>query len=689
MSDPICRVQNPYPKNVVKLVKNLPHQEMTNESFKKYMTKSEYGADSFFKTYYQLACQLGLYFIDDKQIFHPRFQRDITEKEALNYLMLWFSRYYVPNPYTRGFIALQKPILVEDSLYEYTKVNGSTKDILNVCKDIFKEDIGNPDIFINAINSFSKKIKISDRKIKLQDFGGVDMESNNNRDDKKAFFDTFNSDSKDTLIPYSFNRIVFGAPGTGKSFELNKDAETYFKTEIAENEENKVQFEIEASSGDNAKCFAIGYNHSNYLKDKTQKDLRSKYRCSNPSANSIVQGIKAKSIESKFGFYSNDTDHARIQEEINKIGKDESQAGFGIIGRHYAEYFGDRTYKEIFDDFDLNKNSSNAYWIKMGMTSLDYSDDVKGADQLERYERVTFHPNYSYAQFVGTYKPVSENGEIKYSYVPGPFIRILVKSLKYKKNFLLLIEEINRANVAAVFGDVFQLLDRDSSGRSQYSIDLSEDLKKYLSEKEGINLQGDKLYIPNNMYIWATMNSADQGVMPMDAAFKRRWDFEYLGINENQDKINKIQLPFPKKADDGTVKYVLYNWNKPRIEINRILQNQHVNEDKLLGPFFISKSVLDKYNGVTKEETCKEFTKLFKSKVLMYIFEDAAKMRSSEVFELKKDNKILEKPLFSDVYDEFDSIGLHIFKGININPEKSSEEPEEFALVAQNVPGNN
>ena len=515
------------------------------------------------------------------------------------------------------------------------------------------------------------------------------MESNNNRDDKKAFFDTFNSDSKDTLIPYSFNRIVFGAPGTGKSFELNKDAETYFKTEIAENEENKVQFEIEASSGDNAKCFAIGYNHSNYLKDKTQKDLRSKYRCSNPSANSIVQGIKAKSIESKFGFYSNDTDHARIQEEINKIGKDESQAGFGIIGRHYAEYFGDRTYKEIFDDFDLNKNSSNAYWIKMGMTSLDYSDDVKGADQLERYERVTFHPNYSYAQFVGTYKPVSENGEIKYSYVPGPFIRILVKSLKYKKNFLLLIEEINRANVAAVFGDVFQLLDRDSSGRSQYSIDLSEDLKKYLSEKEGINLQGDKLYIPNNMYIWATMNSADQGVMPMDAAFKRRWDFEYLGINENQDKINKIQLPFPKKADDGTVKYVLYNWNKLRIEINRILQNQHVNEDKLLGPFFISKSVLDKYNGVTKEETCKEFTKLFKSKVLMYIFEDAAKMRSSEVFELKKDNKILEKPLFSDVYDEFDSIGLHIFKGININPEKSSEEPEEFALVAQNVPGNN
>ena len=82
MSDPICRVQNPYPKNVVKLVKNLPHQEMTNESFKKYMTKSEYGADSFFKTYYQLACQLGLYFIDDKQIFHPRFQRDITEKEG-------------------------------------------------------------------------------------------------------------------------------------------------------------------------------------------------------------------------------------------------------------------------------------------------------------------------------------------------------------------------------------------------------------------------------------------------------------------------------------------------------------------------------------------------------------------------------------------------------------------------------
>ena len=86
----------------------------------------------------------------------------------------------------------------------------------------------------------------------------------------------------------------------------------------------------------------------------------------------------------------------------------------------------------------------------------------------------------------------------------------------------LIIEEINRADAASVFGDVFQLLDRDEEGKSVYSISASEDIKKYL---EGEDISSGKLSIPSNMYIWATMNSADQGVYPMDTAFKRRWDF--------------------------------------------------------------------------------------------------------------------------------------------------------------------
>lgn len=94
------------------------------------------------------------------------------------------------------------------------------------------------------------------------------------------------------------------------------------------------------------------------------------------------------------------------------------------------------------------------------------------------YERVTFHPDYSYANFVGTYKPVPENSSITYKYVPGPFMRILKKALNNPNEpYLLVIEEINRANVAAVFGDVFQLLDRNEENISEYDIATSEDMK--------------------------------------------------------------------------------------------------------------------------------------------------------------------------------------------------------------------
>lgn len=133
------------------------------------------------------------------------------------------------------------------------------------------------------------------------------------------------------------------------------------------------------------------------------------------------------------------------------------------------------------------------------------------------YERVTFHPDYSYSQFVGTYKPVMGADEkIRYDFVPGPFMRVYVEALKSGRTenpqpHLLLIEEINRAKVAAVFGDVFQLLDRDDDGVSEYEIQASEDIRKYLAKQLGGTPDNyQKIRIPNNMFIWSTMNSADQ-----------------------------------------------------------------------------------------------------------------------------------------------------------------------------------
>lgn len=223
-------------------------------------------------------------------------------------------------------------------------------------------------------------------------------------------------------------------------------------------------------------------------------------------------------------------------------------------------------------------------------------------------ERVTFHPEYSYYDFVGSYKPVMEgvgkDERIKYRFVPGPFAIILKQALKHPYgNYLLVIEEINRARVAAVFGDMFQLLDRKENGESEYGITPSEELRKYLELP-----QGEKVVLPGNLYLWATMNSADQGVYPMDTAFKRRWSFEYLGIDNSEDKLEG------KHAE---------TWKRLRRGINQLLQQADINEDKQMGPFFLNKKELN---------VDEAFKSSFMSKVLMYLYEDAARHKRNQVF---------------------------------------------------------
>ena len=171
MGDPIARVQNPFPSNIAEFVRNLPHKEMTNDEFRIYMNNCKWGGNAFFRTYYQLACQVGLYYIDEKSIYHPRFIRNISDEEAAEYLKKWFSRYYVPNPYTRGFDLLEKPVVVEYSIYEYLKEEKKDNSIGKVCEEVFKESIGNPDIFINTINRYSSLIRVQDNRFYIKEGG--------------------------------------------------------------------------------------------------------------------------------------------------------------------------------------------------------------------------------------------------------------------------------------------------------------------------------------------------------------------------------------------------------------------------------------------------------------------------------------------------------------------------------------
>jgi predicted transport protein len=277
--------------------------------------------------------------------------------------------------------------------------------------------------------------------------------------------------------------------------------------------------------------------------------------------------------------------------------------------------------------------------------------------------RVTFYPGYSYQQFIGTYKPTpiyksfddsvygvhkSYNSDkeehpfnkeplIDYSFVPGPFITLLVKAIKAIEhktncNFMLIIEEINRANVASVFGDVFQLLDRDKEDQSEYYIRFNPDVEKYLKDElKEVKIDFEKIKIPKNLFIWATMNNADQGVMPLDSAFKRRWSFEYINIDKFKDKL------FDNKNNPWLIKFggKCYVWNELRTRINERLKGK-VNEDKLLGPFFMSQRELSDPDSVL-------------NKLLLYLREDVVRHQYELLF-----NPALKT--FSDISKMYGSV---------------------------------
>jgi hypothetical protein len=319
------------------------------------------------------------------------------------------------------------------------------------------------------------------------------------------------------------------------------------------------------------------------------------------------------------------------------------------------------------------------------------------------FERVTFHADYSYAQFVGTYKPVTEStGDISYKFVPGPFMRILKKAYAniidaYDvtsgridttkiKPYLLLIEEINRAHTAAVFGEVFQLLDRNDDGVSEYEIQPSEEIKEYLCKNlGGIPDDYASIKLPNNMYIWSTMNSADQGVFPMDTAFKRRWDFKYIGVDEEEFYVEKNPKSGKKTAKENqgghfTIAGESIEWNVLRRAINAKLSNAilKVHEDKLMGPFFLK--TMDRNRNVIINND--EFINLFCNKVLMYLFEDAAKTKRAQLFSGCQDKDKLNR--YSYICKEFKDNGVAIF-GTDFLTREYSEQLSERNQAKQDA----
>lgn len=400
--------------------------------------------------------------------------------------------------------------------------------------------------------------------------------------------------------PFSRNRILFGAPGTGKSFTINRD-----RVELLgvgnEDDYERVTFHPD-------------YSYANF-----------------------VGTYKPVMVDDSAEIISLAT-----EKEVLAVLTDETKTAQEKYDQLYERFKGDGLTRlplllGLYTDESFKTRKADG-------------SDAASDNSVERNHGRAIRP------YVNLSKPTNGKKDISYEYVPGPFMRMYVKALKNSrtdniKPFLLIIEEINRANVAAVFGDIFQLLDRGDDFVSEYPIQATEDIKKYLAKELGGNPDDyNKIKIPDNMFIWATMNSADQGVFPMDTAFKRRWDFTYLGIDDNDEQLRG------KYVTIGSKEQQRIEWNELRKAINEFLAESKINEDKQLGPYFISKSIVVPKDGGTEIDS-KKFCDAFKNKVIMYLFDDAAKQKRPSLFE----GSAKGQTRYSKICEAFDEQGIGIF----------------------------
>lgn len=367
--------------------------------------------------------------------------------------------------------------------------------------------------------------------------------------------------------------------------------------------------------------------------------------------------------------------------------------------------------KEIFTEETKPKYSPilSLQQIYYGAPGTGKSKAIKDLTFGESVIRTTFHPDSDYASFVGTYKPITEEvvlrdcygkkviddetkevvkeERIAYKFIPQAFLEAYVEAWKKlgsgKKQYLI-IEEINRGNCAQIFGDLFQLLDRNEYGFSDYPIVADKDMQKYLEKefagweitnKDEINqlygeanmvnliMKGERLVLPSNLYIWATMNTSDQSLFPIDSAFKRRWDWKYVPIREGRDKETNAPLNWYINTGDKQ-----YNWWSFISKVNELIGSLTNSEDKKLGYFFC------------KAKDGEIDADLFVSKVIFYLWNDVFKDYGFDDKDFQdEEGKILSFDRFYEDKKGITNVDIAIVEQFldNLGVEKASFNKEE------------
>lgn len=234
---------------------------------------------------------------------------------------------------------------------------------------------------------------------------------------------------------------------------------------------------------------------------------------------------------------------------------------------------------------------SNLVYYGAPGTGKSFSISERIEELNAREVKTVFHPDVQNSDFIGTLKPVVDDGEIGYRFSPGPFLKAYVEAWNNPgEPVWFVIEELNRAPAAAVFGELFLLLDRFKNGGGEYAVDYpSSECQSWVQANiaASISDRPDKLRLPSNLTIACTLNSADQGVYPLDTAFRRRWNQRYVRMDYSQGPDHQISFI----DNDGTERQI--HWRDFVRCLNGVMESHGIREDRLLGPWFANEDELE------------------------------------------------------------------------------------------------
>lgn len=296
------------------------------------------------------------------------------------------------------------------------------------------------------------------------------------------------------------------------------------------------------------------------------------------------------------------------------------------VERTYSKYELISKLKEMINNevkYAPHKFSAK-YWRSIKQLSTNDKKEILRACELSDHYSTEFNKGAAIGQ---EYLACPGESQIIYSFVPQTFLSAYMRAYETKENVYLVIEEIDRGNCAQIFGDLFQLLDRDDDGKSVYTTKADTDIRVYLEDRLGKGHEGIKngeLRLPSNLYIFATMGTSDQSLFPIDSAFKRRWAWEYQPIRYNN---TKWTITIGNKE---------FSWVSFQKVVNkRIFEATH-REDKMLGDYFVN----PRDGNITEQE--------FLNKVVYYLWNDVCKDGEVEIFRISETKELPFSELYGD-----------------------------------------